>query len=191
MDEYRSLLTAIEEEYIQLRYRWAIFDQLFDSGQDKIDILNKSGSNVFQLLQKLIIDDVMIRLSRLSDPPKSMGHENASLNNLVQKLDQKLSSETKVKISEKLTELGKHLDKVKTLRNKSLSHTDLAHAINPEMLPRPTYEEIEGAMSVVSSVLNDVTGCIFDYTSEYDPSLPYGHDGNKLLALLFKAHSDK
>ena len=146
MNEHSELLSAIEREFIQLRYRWAIFGQLFDSGQDNVDLLNKSGSNVFQLLQKLIIDDVMMSLCRLSDPPKSMGHENASLRNLISKLEQELPSTSREKIDAKLTELTEHLGKVTILRNKALSHTDMTHALNTEMLPRPTYDEIDGAI---------------------------------------------
>ena len=132
MTEHRELLTAIEREFIQLGYRWAMFCQLFDSGQDNVDLLNKSGSKVFQLFQKLLIDDLMMSLCRLSDPPKSMGYENASLRNLAEKLAEQLSPESKTKINEKFTELEQHLEKVTILRNKALSHTDLTHALNIE-----------------------------------------------------------
>jgi len=191
MDKHRELLNAIEREFIQLRYRWVMFGQLFDSGQDNVDLLNKSGSNVFQLLQKLIIDDVMMSLCRLSDPPRSMGHENASLRNLFGKLEQELPSESQEKINAKLAELGEHLEKVTTLRNKALSHTDMTHALNTELLPRPTYDEIEGAIDAVTSVLNEITGRVFDYSSDYNPLLPFGHDGNKLLGALAKAHGHR
>jgi len=188
MVRHRKLLDAIEREFTQLGYRWAMFRQLFDSGQDNIDLLNKSGSNVFQLLQKLIIDDVMMSLCRLTDPPKSMGYENASLRNLVGKLGGKLPLESKKKIDAKFIELGEHLGKVMVLRNKALSHTDLTHALNTELLPRPTYDELEGAIDTATSILNEITGKVFDYSSDYIPHIPFGHDGNKLLSVLAKAH---
>ena len=188
MNEHRELLSAIEREFIQLRYRWAILGQLFDSGQDNVDLLNKSGSNVFQLFQKLIIDDVMMSLCRLSDPPKSMGHENASLRNLISKLEQELPSTSREKIDAKLTELTEHLGEITILRNKALSHTDMTHALNTEMLPRPTYDEIDGAIDSVENILNEITGRVFDYSGAYLPTLPFGHDGNKLLGVLAKAH---
>lgn len=186
--EHRKLLNAVEREFTQLHYRWLIFCQLFDSGQDKVDLLNKSGSNVFQLLQKLIIDDVMMSLCRLSDPPKSMGYENASLKNLVEKLEQKLPVESQNVITAKFAELQKHLAQIAILRNKALSHTDLNHALNTESLPRPTYNELEGAIGAITNILNEITGRVFDYTSNYIPHLPFGCDGNKLLSVLAKAH---
>jgi AbiU2 len=191
MAEHRELLNAIEREFIQLGYCWAMFRQLFDSGQDNIDLLNKSGSNVFQLLQKLLIDDLMMRLCRLSDPPKSMGYENASLRNLAGKLAEQLPPESRKKIDEKFIELNEHLKKVRILRNKALSHTDLAHALNTELLPRPTYDELEGAIGSATSILNELTGRVFDYSSDYIPHILFGHDGNKLLSVLAKAHGHR
>lgn len=191
MIEHRKLLEAIEREFIQLGYRWAIFRQLFDSGQDNVDLVNKSGSNVFQLFQKLIIDDVMMSLCRLSDPSTSMGYENASLRNLVGKLEQKLPLESQKIIDVKFTELKKHLAQITILRNKALSHTDLSHALNTELLPRPAYDELEGAIGAITSILNEVTGRVFEYSSDYIPHLPFGCDGNKLLSVLAKAHGYK
>ena len=191
MTQHRELLAAIEREFIQLGYRWAVFCQLFDSGQDNVDLLNKSGSNVFQLLQKLLIDDLMMSLCRLSDPPKSMGYENASLKNLTEKLAEHLPPESGTKINAKFAELKQHLEKITILRNKALSHTDLTHAVNTELLPRPTYDELEGAIDTITSILNELTGKVFDYSSDYVPHLPFGHDGNKLLNVLAKAHGHK
>ena len=76
---HEQLLESLENDYIQLRYRWEIFLQLYDSGEENIALLNSSGSNVFQLFQKLIIDDTMLSLCRLSDPERSAGKENASV----------------------------------------------------------------------------------------------------------------
>jgi hypothetical protein len=188
MTNERQLLDAVERKFTQVGYRWVIFCQLFDSGQENVDLLNKSGSNVFQLLQQLILDDVMLSLCRLTDPPRSMGSENASLRNLVEKLQTRLPGQSKLKIDTKLTELNAHLAKVRVLRNKALSHNDLTHALNAALLPRPTYDELEGAIGAATSILNEITGQAFDYSTEYMPHVPYGCDGNKLLAVLAKAH---
>jgi hypothetical protein len=188
---HRELLNALERELIQIGYRWKIFCQLFDSGQKNVDLLNKSGSNVFQLLQKLLIDDLMMGLCRLADPAKSMGHENASLRNLVEKLDTYLADDSKRKIATELEELTKHLNKVTTLRNKAMSHTDLAHALDTSLLPRPTYDELEGALAAAKNVMKEITGRLYDYSSDYVPHLPAGCDGEKLLRVLAKAHGVK
>ncbi len=188
--EHKDLLNAIEREFNYLRYRWGLFCQLFDSGQANIDLLNKSGSNVFQLFQKVVIDDVMMTLCRLSDPDKSMGHENASIRNLFKKVKENLSEETNKEITTKLVELDRHMKKISILRNKALSHTDFEHALNTELLPRPTYDELEKSIDVIGIILGKITYELYSYTT-YAPLMPIGHDGNKLLHVLTKAHKSK
>ncbi len=73
-----KILESIENEFIQINYRWKIFCQLYDS-EENVALLNKSGSNVFELLQKLIIYDVISSLCTLPDPAKSAGKDNASI----------------------------------------------------------------------------------------------------------------
>jgi len=186
--ENRELFNAIEREFLQLRYRWGLFCQLFDSGQSNIDLLNKSGSNVFQLLQKLVIDDVMMSLCRLSDRDESMGHENASIRNMINRAKKNLSNETNSKVQGLLSELDRHLKNISKLRNKALSHTDYEHALNPEFLPRPTYDELENSVDVVRRILGALSSELYNYSTSYVPRMPLGHDGNKLLAVLTKAH---
>ena len=190
-NEHRELLNAIECEFIQLVYRWQLFCQLFDSGQENIDLLNNSGSNVFQLLQKLIIDDVMMALCRLLDPDRSMGHENASIRNLLKKVKGRLSEETSMEVDAKLSELYEHMKKISTLKNKALSHSDFEHVLNAEPLPRPTYGELEKSIDAICSILNTLTGELHDYSASLVPKMPCGHDGNKLLSVLAKAHESK
>ncbi|WP_321528869.1 hypothetical protein [Sedimenticola selenatireducens] len=186
--ENRELFNAIEREFLQLRYRWGLFCQLFDSGQSNIDLLNKSGSNVFQLLQKLVIDDLMMSLCRLSDRNESMGHENASIRNMINRAKENLSNETNSKVQGLLSELDRHLKNISKLRNKALSHTDYEHALNPELLPRPTYDELENSVDVIRRILGALSSELYNYSTSYVPLMPLGHDGNKLLAVLTKAH---
>jgi len=185
-----ELVKVIEREFIQLMYRWQLFCQLFDSGQENIDLLNKSGSNVFQLLQKLIIDDAMMSLCRLLDPDRSMGHENASIRNLLKRVKGSLSEKANKDIDTKLSELGEHMKNISSLRNKSLSHTDYEHAISIELLPKPTYDELEKSIDAISSILDTLTSDLYGYSTS-PPQMPFGYDGNKLLNILAEAHESK
>jgi len=89
-------------------------------------------------------DDVMMSLCRLTDQPRLRRFENASLRNLFEKIENELSPESKQKITDKLSMLSENLAQIKILRDKALSHTDLSYALNAELLPKPTYPELEG-----------------------------------------------
>ncbi len=177
-----QLFKSLESDYVQLRYRWTIFLQLFDSGENNIALLNSSGSNVFQLLQKILIDDTMLSLSRLSDPEKSAGKENASIYNYLKKVS--ICEEKKAQVCALLEELEKHMEPIRDTRKWAIAHSDLAVKLEAEPLPSVKYDHIESSIEVFQKIFNLLSGSNGDYT----PHIPYGCDGNKLLSVLTKGH---
>ncbi len=53
------MLSEIELEFAQLNHRWKLLCDLFVD-DSTVDLMNKSGSHVFTLFQKLVIDDVIL-----------------------------------------------------------------------------------------------------------------------------------
>ncbi len=74
--EIRILFNCIHEEVVQLFYRWKMFRQLFGSGEENLNLLNQSGSNVFALLQGLIIENAFLTVCRLTDPERTGSYQN-------------------------------------------------------------------------------------------------------------------
>lgn len=183
----KQFLQAIEDEFLLLKYHWKIFCQLYDSGPGNIELLNKSGSNVFQLFQKLIIDDAILSLCRLTDPSKSAGKENASIKGYLEKMqaNNKINDD---EIKKLLSNLEEPMKNIRTYRHKAMAHSNLSNAMQVEALPQITYNNIETAISLINSILNTLIGS--HYNNDY-PHIPYGCDGNKLLQILAKAHADK
>jgi len=42
-----KMFKSLDREVINIFYRWKIFRQLFDGGEKNINLLNRSGANVF------------------------------------------------------------------------------------------------------------------------------------------------
>lgn len=190
-EDLKNALNAVNDQVIQLAFRWKIFCQLFDSGQESIQLMNKSGSNVFWLFQRLVLDDVMIRLSRLTDPEKSLGRENASISNVVGKARACLSAPTVTEVEALIVELEHHVQNVRSHRNKTLAHADLSHALNVSALPPVTYDELEKAMKTLQEIVSKVASEALCWTTHYDPIVPYGCGGDSLLKVLKRAHNDE
>jgi|SRR3989344_408811 len=187
--ELEDLLNVVNNQVIQLAYRWKIFGQLFDSGPENIELLNKSGSNVFALFQRLVLDEVMIALSRLTDPEKSAGNENASVRNLRAKANACLETKTIAEVDALIGELDDHVRNLRKHRNKVLAHADLGHALNVSALPPVTYDEIEKAMEALQTIVSKVALESFRWTTHYDSIILYGSGGDSLLEVLRHAHS--
>jgi exopolyphosphatase/guanosine-5'-triphosphate,3'-diphosphate pyrophosphatase len=187
--EIRKLFHRIHEEALLLFYRWKIYRQLFAGGHENLDLLNRSGSNVFVLLQDLIQENIFLTLCRLTDPEKTGAYENLSLRNLLGKAETVFEANACTDLRGKLQELAKATDKLRVHRSKRIAHLDLTHAINPELLPAVQYAEVEEALSSLESVMRELHQLILDADTSYrEPAIAYGCDGNFLLGVLREVH---
>lgn len=188
--DLEDILTAVNNQVVQLSYRWKIFCQLFDSGPDNIELLNKSGSNVFGLFQRLALDDAIISLSRLTDRARSFGNENASVRTLLQKAKNRLKQDTITEVEDLINELDNYVRDLRKYRNKALAHADLGHALNATALPPVTYDQLENAMKTVQAIVTKVGSEACRSTTHYDPIIPYGRGGDSLLEILKYSHGN-
>jgi len=186
--DLENVLKAVNDQVILLSYRWKIFCQLFDSGQDNIDVLNKSGSNVFELFQRLALDDVMISLSKLTDPEGVGDKENASVRNLLAKASAHLKLESNAEIEALMAKLDGHVENLRKHRHKVLAHADLRHALTACALPAVTYDDLENAMATLQSIISKIASEVYGWTTHYSPTIPYGCGGDTLLAVLTRGH---
>ena len=187
MADLLGLFETINEEVIQLSYRWKVFRQLFDSGPENLSVLNKSGSYVFGLLQTLMIDDTILALSRLTDTERSMGRENASLKNLLEKSKPHLDQVTRDELTSSFLSLNAYVQNLRVHRNKVIAHKDLSHALGASSLPNVRYDDLENSMEILRKILTDLGLKLFNQQTCYEVTSRFGTDGEHLLSVLRKA----
>lgn len=187
-----SVFECVNRSVIQLSFRWKIFCQLFDSGPDNIALLNASGAEVFGLFQRLALDDVIMALSRLTDPASSgrnKSDENANIKYLLQNATDSLDQDTNAELQASLARLEDHVKNLRVHRNKALAHADLRHTLNPDALPQVLYDDLEGAMKECRNLMGKLGKLLFACTCTYEVIIPFGRSGSDLLSLLRKAHA--
>lgn len=182
--DLEQLTSKVDEAVVQISYRWQIFCQLFDSGQENINTLNQRGSVVFQMFQKLVIDDVTLSLARLTDPPTSAGSENASLMNLLDQSRLRLEATVYDELHDLVSKLSEDVRTIRLHRNKALAHADLKCVLGKKDLPPLTYAELENAMESTREIMRQLTSKLFGWSTVYDVLIPYGCDGSTLLHVL-------
>ena len=190
--EIQLLFYRIHCEVVQLFYRWKIFRQLFGSGEENLNLLNKSGSNVFELLQRLTEDNVSLTLCRLTDPEKTGSYENLSIRNFLGRIEAVLDVTVRQDLHGKLARLEAATEKFRIHRSKRIAHLDLTHALKPELLPPLWYSDLQDALKILESIMKDLHLIALNADTSYkEPAIADGCDGEYLLRFLRDAHNHR
>src|SRR5437879_4300451 len=72
------------DELVHLHDTWEQYRKLYGHSEDRVKLLNTSARSFFALLQRLLVRDVILSVSRLTDPPKSKGKSNLVLSLLLE-----------------------------------------------------------------------------------------------------------
>ena len=190
-NQCRPLFDALKHEVTDLHLRWMIYRQLYATSETAIDLLNRSGSNVFYLLQFLLLDDCALRLSKLTDPPSQGRFENLSVRKLIDTLGESDENLLKGELKSLVEELNARCKKFRALRNKRIAHADLDHALQiaADPLPGISREDVERALESLRNTMNKIEYHYFQSQTLYaEVIIPYDSDGNKLLKILGAGH---
>lgn len=191
-DALESVFDAVNDSVVELSLRWKLFCQLFDSGSENIALLNNSGAKVFALFQRLVLDDVILTLSRLTDPASSSrdaNNANASFKYLLQGAGESLDHSARNGLQEILVRLEQRVSHIRTHRNKAIAHADLEHALDPDCLPGIRYDNLEAAMQECRDFMSALGKSLFQRRCSYEVIIPFRRSGTDLLNHLKRAQA--
>ena len=70
------------EEIAWLHLKWNDFRGLYASAPETVELLNAAAPDFFRNLQRMMWEDVLLHLCRLTDPPKSVGKDTLTVRRL-------------------------------------------------------------------------------------------------------------
>src|SRR5262245_11757372 len=73
---------ALTNEVTSLHGKWNQYRKLFMGSPKRIDLLNATAGYFFGVLQETLIEDILLHLAILTDPPMSVGRPNLTLRQL-------------------------------------------------------------------------------------------------------------
>jgi len=155
-----QLCQELQDDFDWLRHKWSEFRELFGRGQGRIDLLNLVASNFFFFLHRLLFEDAMLHLCRLTDPPKTRLRQGDRENLTVMALAEMIADPAlKASVQTNTEQLRKDCEFARKWRNRRLAHTDLTtlrqgHALG---LPSVTSANIENALKSIDDLLTQVT----------------------------------
>ena len=128
--ELGSLCHDLQQEVDWLHDKWDVFRELFEQGPERIKLLNIVAPNFFYFLRKLLFEDAMLHLCRLTDPPETRVRTQGKLeirhNLTVMGLERAISdSALSVKVRAEAHQVKRRCAFAREWRNRRLAHTDL------------------------------------------------------------------
>ena len=153
--DFTRLFLELDGECDWLRHKWAEFDELFGRGPEWVELLNRVASSFFYVINQVLFENIMLHLSRLTDPPESMGRANLTVMTLSELVTE---PPLKKRVEEMSSEARSNCQFARDWRNKRLAHTDLS-AFRGELavpLPKVTAESIKTALASLRAIFTAV-----------------------------------
>ena len=158
--EFSMVLHALNSEWAGSLVRYKEFRELFGHA-DSIRLLNAIGGRLFWDVQQLFWNDLMLRLTRLTDPPGSVGKKNLTVRRLPE-----LCRDADPKDSDLREEVGKLVQEAvsaaefaRDWRNRRIGHADFARAKDPSPTPlaEANLRKVKAVLDAVHSVLDIIS----------------------------------
>ena len=178
----------LHAEVVWLHGRWEVYTDLYGASPERIGLLNRTAPTFFAMLQGIWLNDVQLTLSKLADPAATFKRPNLTLETLLQGVSALPEPQLATKLMPLLAQYRTACEKVKARRNKDIAHFDFSTQISPErkpeILPGPSRQEIDTALSALREFMKAVYG---HFEGKH---MAYGlfslHDGAHQLLLLLK-----
>lgn len=190
MDEHlQKVFVRIKQELNYIHYRWTLYRQMFGTNLSRIELINRTSSNVFVEFQWLVIDYMVMSLSKLTDKARMGGNDNLSYHYLIEKVRESENFELAVELQSELKQLTIACEKFREIRNKRVAHNDLVVALDKDNSPLPgvSRADIEAALVHARNIMNKVELHFNDSQTLYQEIiLPHTNDGRSVLIWLQK-----
>jgi hypothetical protein len=183
--EIREFFSVLAFDVTWLNAKWKIYRQLFVSGNDVLDLLNSTAPSFFRILQDALKADIFLSISRLLDPPSTMGRKNASFDRLVEHLGSAGHDEAGAALRPIVDQMRATCEQILKRRNRILAHRDLPSALRLDMEALRIIDPgtIGEAIALAGGALNKVEALLSDRSTAFQ-GITLHDDANHLLALL-------
>lgn len=172
---------ALYEELVWLHAKWTLYKQVF-VGSD-MDLLNDTAAGFFGIIQRTLLEDVVLHVSRITDSKKSCGRDNLVLAMLPELVEE---SDLRARVQALVLEARTACEKFRMWRNRSLAHRDLelVRRAESDLLRAVDLDEMETALRACRDVLNTLEYSYQGSQVGYEHVLVSAGDGDMLLAFL-------
>jgi hypothetical protein len=166
----QEVYSALRREIQEIHVRWKLYSQLFAKSQLRIDLMSETAVTFFFRIQYILLDDVLMGIARMTDPAKSRGNKNLSVNALRDRLSLDGFEGVAEMVGQRISELESQIELFRQHRHKRIAHSDLETRLrsSESALLGISRAQIEHVLGVLAAVLNDVQIYFEDSSTGYE-----------------------
>ena len=171
-----SLFYHIYNETVWLTMKWVEYKELYGTKESRIDLMNKTAPLFFYIVEKTLWKDLMLGITRLTDPEKSMGKKNITLSAIVSHIQE---PELKEDIEKDIALLKEKTSFCRDWRNRSIAHFDYELNVNQQTaapLESAHRKKLQEAINCIHGIIKKVylhylkSTVMFDFIDSYSGS---------------------
>lgn len=154
-----NLFYFLQMEVLRAHLTWRTWLDLFAHSQERLELLNRTAGCLFDDLAWILRDDVLLRIARLNDPPRTRlggGRENASLHLLLERTKDEGPEELQAELSRDLAAITERAAGVIAIRNRELGHPDFLTVVGDEEPRAVTVDEITELLDRIANFMNRI-----------------------------------
>jgi hypothetical protein len=154
--EFGSLLYSLYNEITWLTFRWIEFRELYGTKESRIELMNKSAPFLFFMMQRVLWENLLLGICRITDPPRTMNKKNMTLTSLPSfESDDDVKKEIETEIKELLAES----EFCRDWRNRWIAHADYELSTdkqNAKPLETATRKQLKTTIERIHALYNKV-----------------------------------
>lgn len=165
--ELGELYSALWQEVAWVHAKWEEHVVLFGTKESRVELLNRAAPRFARIVQDTIWEDVLLHIARLTDPPKSVGRENLTIQSLAPLVNDPV---TRTKVTELVDAAKNATEFCRDWRNRHLAHRDLRLALNrgAQPLREASRLGVWTALRSIVAALNAISVHYLDSTSMFE-----------------------
>src|SRR5262245_42449138 len=178
-----TLYNTLTNEVAWVHAKWTQYQQLYARSPERITLLNEVAGHFFGIMQDALLEDIILHLARLTDPPQSMGKDNLTLRRLPALIS---NAQLAAEVQDLVEAAQAACESARAWRNRRLAHRDLglALATATEPLPGISYAAIKTALASMAAVLNCLEGHYWHSEVAYEHFLTEGGEADSMVYYL-------
>jgi hypothetical protein len=192
MTEYNeTIYQQLSSEIANLHGNWKMLKQLFGESEERIELMNRTASSFFCVIQNALLVDLCVRFSRLTDPATIGGHENLVIGQILGLPCCRENQALYEELLKQIESLQTICEPIRKHRNKAIAHSDLATAMKTEPLPVVLEQTIEKALLALAGVWNTMQRSVDNTATNFPKFAFQGGDADALIHALEQAEQWK